>query len=164
MQIFLFFLIGLSPIVFVLAPSGIWTYIYARFQHVHALFYMLVVCMHSMCLIKCPNGIFSLFWTLMSTNFWGLLCFYMLNLFWTLAVCFTHFSPCVPCHALLMHLTCTPQAHLMHTLDHLTCFAFHSCYVSLVRPLALKNMILWLFLLVSMLFRTILFVCGLTCV
>ena len=54
-------------------------------------------------------------------------------------LCFTHFAPWVPYHILLMHLICTPHAHLIHTLDHLTCFAFHSCYVSLVRPLALKT-------------------------
>ena len=34
---------------------------------------------------------------------------------------------------------CTPQVHLMHTLYHLTCFVLHSCYVRLIRPLALKT-------------------------
>jgi len=101
---------------------------------------MLVECVHSKCSIKFLNGVFSLFWTPMSTIFFfGLPCFYMPNMFWLLVVCFTHFVPWVLCHALLMHLTCTPQAHFMHTLYRLTCFTFYSCYVSLVRPLALKT-------------------------
>ena len=138
-KFFLIFLIGLSLIMLVCVYVGPkWNFnMYSSF--VHALFHVQVLCVHSNCSIKCLYGIFSLFWTPLSINFWGLPCFYMLNMFWSLVVCFTHFTPWVFCHALLRHLTCTPQAHLMHTLYHLTCFAFHSCYVSLVRPLALKT-------------------------
>ena len=98
---------------------------------------MLVECVHSKCSIKFLNGVFSLFWTPMSTIFF----FWDYHVF-TCLTCFDYWS-CVlrtlSHECFVMHLTCTPQAHLMHTLYHLTCFAFYSCYVSLVRPLALKT-------------------------
>jgi len=34
--------------------------------------YMIVVLVHTKCLIKCPNDILVLFWALMSTKLWGL--------------------------------------------------------------------------------------------
>ena len=41
-----------------------------------------VSCLYALyCLMKCPNDIFSLFWTPMSTKFWGFPCFYILNMF-----------------------------------------------------------------------------------
>ena len=46
----------------------------------------------------------------------------MFIMFWSLGVCFTHFNPNVLSHALHMHHICTPHAHLMHTLVHLSCF------------------------------------------
>ena len=84
-------------------------------------------CVHTKCLIKCPNGILVLFWTPISTKLWGLSWVYMFIMFWSLVVCFTHFDPYVFRHALIMHHICTPYAHLMHILVHLSCFAYHSC-------------------------------------
>ena len=102
--------------VFVLAPSGILTCIKAKCHHIPALFHMLMVCMHSKCLIKCPNGIFSLFWTSMSINFWGLSWLCMFIMYWSLVVRFTHFALWVLAHLLVIHLTCTLDAPLLHTL------------------------------------------------
>ena len=61
-------------------------------------------------------------------------------------------------HASHMHTISTLDAHLTHTLDHLTCFAFHSRYVSLVRPLALKTWSYDFVLLLLCIFRTFCFV------
>ena len=84
--------------------------------------YMLVLLVHTKCLIKCPNDILVLFWTPMSTKLWGLLWLDMFIMFWSLGMCFAHFDPNVLSHTLHMHHICTPHAHLMHTLVHLSCF------------------------------------------
>ena len=84
---------------------------------------------------------FSLFWTPLSTNFLGVLCLCMLNMLWSLVVCFTYFASWVLCHALFMHLVHASHMHTTSTLDVHTLllymFCIHSCYVSLFRLLAL---------------------------
>ena len=89
--------------------------------------------MHAKCLIKCSLDIFALIWTPMSTKLWGLACLLNCNMFLSLLVYFTHFAPWVLVHALLMHYTCTLDAH---TLSQLTCHAYCHAFC-LIRPLAL---------------------------
>ena len=83
-KIFPFCQLGLVPfclLLIVLAPCGILTCIQASFSHVHALFIICVQCVHTRCLIKCLYVIFLLFWTPMSTKFWGLPFLFMFNMF-----------------------------------------------------------------------------------
>ena len=83
--------------------------------------------MRTRCLIKCLYGIFSLFWTPISTKFWGLPYLYMFNMFWSLVVCFTHFFPWVLVHALIIHCTCTLDSPTTHTPYQVTCFTYYRC-------------------------------------
>ena len=123
------FLIGLYPICFVCVCVGPLWHFNMYLDNIYtcsSITYILVVLVHTKCLIKCPNGILVLFWILMSTKLWRLPWLCMFIMFWSLVVCFTYFEPNVFSHALIMHHICTPHAHLMHTLVHLTCFTYHS--------------------------------------
>ena len=124
------FLIGLCPIWFVCVCVGpLWHFnIYlGKIQSCSCIAHMLFLWVNIKYLTKCSNGIFVLFWTPMSTKFWGLPWLYMFIMFWSLGVCFTHFDLIVLNHALHMHYIGTPYAQLMHTLAHLSCFAYDSC-------------------------------------
>ena len=126
---FSIFLIRLCPICFDCVCVGLlWHFnLYLGiFYTCSCIVYMLVVFVHTKCLIKCLNDILVLFWTLMSTKLWGIPWLCMFNMFWSLVVCFTYFDPKVLCHVLIIHHKCTPHAHLMHTLTHLSCFAYYS--------------------------------------
>ena len=109
------FLIGLYPIwFFCICVGPLWHFnmYLGKIHSCSCIAYMLVLLVHTKCLIKWPNGILVLFWTPMSTKLWGLPWLYM---FWSLVVC---------SNVLHMHHICTPHAHLMHTFVHLSCFAF----------------------------------------
>ena len=96
------------------------TCIKGRFHDIHALFYIVVHSMHTRCLIKCILSIFSLFWTLMGTKFWGFSCFLIRNMFGSLVVYLTHFTPHVhfPCFGYALHITtsCTHLCYRCHAL------------------------------------------------
>ena len=102
--------------VFVLANFSNFNMYLGKFHSCSCIAHMLVLYVHTKCLIKCLNGILVLFWTLMSSKFWGLL---WLNLF-------------------IMHCTCITYAHHMHTLAQLsivlhfidiTCFSTYNMIV-----------------------------------
>ena len=100
------FLIGLCPICFVCVCVGpLWHFnIYlGKIYICSCIAYMLVVVVHTKCLLKCLNGILVLFWTPMSTKLWGLPWLYIFIMFWSLVVCFTHFDPNMLSHASHMH-------------------------------------------------------------
>ena len=76
--------------------------------------------MHVKCLIKCPIGIFSLIWTLMSTKLWGFSCFLARNMF-----DFVFYTP-FPTYAFLMLCSCIAYSHLLHTpLLHMSCLGLY---------------------------------------
>ena len=84
------------------------TCIKGRSHHVHAFYHIQVVSVHARCLMNCLLGIFSLVWTLMSTNLQGFSCFLIRNMFGLLVVYLTHLAPHV-------HFSCIAHSHLMHT-------------------------------------------------
>ena len=129
-EFFFNFLIWLYPIWFVCVCVGpLWHFnMYLdNFHSCSCIAHMLVVLVHIKYLIKWLNDILMLFWTPMSSKLWGLPWLNLFIMFWLLVVCFTYFDPIVVKHALLMHFIGTPHAHLMHTLAHSSCFAYHSC-------------------------------------
>ena len=116
-QIFFKILIGLCPIwLYCICVSPLWQFELV-FRHIFicsCIAHMCSVVLHSMCLTKCSSGIFELFWTQMSSNFWVYPWLNLFNMFWSLGVCFTHFAQLcltMPCHASPRHASCTPHAH-----------------------------------------------------
>ena len=90
---------------------------------------MLVLLVHTKYLIKCQNGILLLFWTPMSTKLWGYqdyTCFSCFDHWLCVLHTLTQMCLVMPCSCITyahhMHTWCTPHAHLMHTLVHLSCF------------------------------------------
>ena len=74
------FLIGLYPIWFVCVYVGrLWHFnmYLGKMQTCSCITYMLVLLVHTKCLIKCSNDILVLFWIPMSTKHWGLPWLYM---------------------------------------------------------------------------------------
>ena len=119
------------------------TCIKGGFHYVHALFYIVVHCVHVRCLIKCLLGIFSLVWTLMSTKLWGFLFFYIRNMFDLLVVYLTHLASYVhfPCFGHTLHIAtscthiCYPCHALVYTLflhRSIPCFFILECHVYLI--------------------------------
>ena len=90
------------------------------FQDVHALFHIVVHSVHAKCLIKCLLGIFLLFWTPMSTELWGFLCFLTRTMFGSLVVYLTHLTSHVHFqyfgHALHVVTSCTQLYYPCHVL------------------------------------------------
>jgi len=126
------FLIGLCPIWFVcvcvcVGPLWHFNMYLGKIHSCSCILYMLVVLVRTKCLIKCLKGILVLFWTPVSTKLCGLPWLYMFIMFWSLVACFIHFDLNVLRHALHMHHIGTPHVHLIHTLVHLSCFAYQSC-------------------------------------
>ena len=110
--------------VFVLANFSNFNMYLGKFHSCSCIAHMLVLYVHTKCLIKCLNDILVLFWTPMSSKFWGLL---WLNLF-------------------IMHCTCITYAHHMHT----WCTHLHNCQlfcISLI--LHVSALITWLCDIVS---------------
>ena len=106
---------------------------------------MFMHCPHVSCI-----GAYQVFDKMLKWNFWvvldsnGLPWLNLFIMFWSLVVCFTHFDLAVLSHALHMHHICTSHAHLMHTLAHSSCFAYHSCWISVAYMFSSVNMILGL--------------------
>ena len=86
--------------------------------------------LHVKCLTKCPSDIFVLNWIQVNSNFWVYTCLTLFHLFWSLCMCFTHFShvahikhtlkpsrhtSCISC--------CIPMHHMLHT--HASAHAQH---------------------------------------
>ena len=92
---------------------------------------------------KIPKWHFGVVWTPMSTKLWGLSWLYMFIMFWSLVVCFTHFDPNVLSHALHMHHICTPHAHLMRTLVHISWFCISIMLDICYYVFSTYNMIVW---------------------
>jgi len=143
---------------------------------------MLSRVLHIMCLIKCSSDIFELFWTLVSSKFWDYPWLNLYNMFWSLGVCFTHFDPNVPIHALpyiskahLMHTTCTLDAHtctvviFLHFNDIYMFYHLNHVHLTLlyfvlsVMLLFWTNLTLIKFLLLFVCFYTSFLCCVFTC-
>ena len=93
------------------------TCIQARFLYVHALFNIHVQCVHSKCLIKCPNDILLLFWTPISTKILGItIIIHVQHVLIIGGVFYTLFPvsaySCIS-HASHMHTKCTFAAHTL---------------------------------------------------
>ena len=118
------------------------TCIKGGFHDIYELFYIVVHSVYVRCLIKCLLGIFSLIWTLMSTKLWDFSCFLIRNIFGSLVVYLTHFTPHVhfPCFGHALHITtsCTHICYPCHALVY-TLF-FHPSMSCL--PYALYHFVL----------------------
>ena len=77
--------------VFVLANYGNFNMYLGKFHSCSSIAHILVVQVHSKCLIKHLNGILMLFWTPMSSKLWGLPWLNLFIMFWSLGVCFYTF-------------------------------------------------------------------------
>ena len=132
---------------FLLICIGCWPLVAERtcikggFHDVHALFHIFVHSVHARYLIQCLLDIFQLVWTPVSTKLWGFSCFLIRNMFGSLVVYLTHFTPhvhfscighalhlatscihpCYPCHALVYTLLLHPSMScLPYSLQHFT--------------------------------------------
>ena len=135
-------LIGLSPICCVgicVGPMRHYDLILRHFHSCSCIFHWCCALLHAKCLTKCPSDILVLIWTQVSPFAWVSFWLNMLDMFWSMGVCFTHFNLFVPqCHA--MHtlgthyasptaLTCISSCTHMHNICRHMLSHLNSCIV-----------------------------------
>ena len=105
-------LIGLSPICYVcicVGPMRHSNHVLRQISSCSCIIHRCCSLLHVRFLTECPSDILVLNWTQMSSNTWVSFWLNMLDMFWSMGVCFIHFNLFVPqCHA--MHTLGTPHA------------------------------------------------------
>ena len=102
-------LIGLSPICCVCIYVGpMWQsdLVLRHFHSCSCIVHWCCALLHAKCLIECPSDILMLNWTLISSNSWVSFWLNMLDMFWSMGVCFTHIDFFVP-QCLAIYTLCT---------------------------------------------------------
>ena len=131
-------LIGLSPICYAcvcVGPTWHSNLVLRLFHLCSCIVHWYCTLLHAKCLTECPNDILVLNWTQVSPFAWISFWLNMLDMFWSMGMCFTHleffffFVPqCHPMHTLGTHyaslaaLTCISSCTHMHS----TCTHMHS--------------------------------------
>ena len=123
-------LIGLNPICRVyicVGPMRHSNHVLSQISSCSCIIHRCCSLLHVRCLTECPSDILVLYWTQMSSNTWVSFWLNMLDMFWSMSVCFTHFPTL--CHA--MHTLCITYCAHMHQFMHTHAQWFTSCILFL---------------------------------
>ena len=96
--------------------------------------------LHDRCLLKCPSDILVLNWTQVSSNDRFLSCLIMLTMFWSFALCFTHFAHVAHTRHILglsRHTSCISccthmHQHMLSTNTHMHKYLFYALWLYLL--------------------------------